>query len=315
MAGDAHFEKVVLLLHGEGGNGSTQFTDSGPAARTPAAIVGGAQISTGWSAFGSSAMKFNGSGAFIAYADASDLRLGASDFTIECRVRLTGYAASSGGEYGATIISKDDSGAREYFVVISGTASEYTTLKFQGFSGNTTSVAVQAGYAFNLNTDYAVAVTRSGGRVYLFVNGVLLNPGGTAFAVTIQGTASPTRIGALYFDGGATYNYYFNGYIDELRLTKGVARYTATYTADTSAFADRAGQITGMVRDDAGAFASRTLRAIYRDTGALAGSAVSSAVDGRYQMDCARLAECDVVCLDDASGAVYNDLILRVTPG
>ena len=45
-----------------------------------------------------------------------------------------------------------------------------------------------------------------------------------------------SRIGGGNWDGAQSY---FNGYIDDLRITKGVARYTANFTAPTTAFADK----------------------------------------------------------------------------
>ena len=176
-------------------------------------------------------------------------------------------------------------------------------------------MGVSIPFAAALNTDYAIAVARRGNLLYVLVNGVLLNPGGTAFAVTMRETATPMKVGALYFDGGATYNYYLNGFIDELRITKGVARHTANYALDTVAFANQAGQISGVVRDDADAPAVRLVRGYYRDTGALAAESSSSVGSGAYTLNCKRLAECSVLFLDDAAGTVYNDKVLRVMPG
>ncbi|MBL8355630.1 MAG: hypothetical protein JNM01_12445 [Delftia acidovorans] len=314
MAGDANYESVSLLLHGDGANGSTTFVDSGPRPKTPV-VYGNTQISTAWSVFGGASMRFDGNGDLLSYPDHADLRFGGGDFSIECRLRLLGYPTSSGGEYGSAILAKDVGGAREWNLFLSGTASSFTTLIFQGYSSNTASVVVSIPFAAALNTDYAIAVARRGNLLYVLVNGVLLNPGGTAFAVTMRETATPMKVGALYFDGGATYNYYLNGFIDELRITKGVARHTANYALDTVAFANQAGQISGVVRDDTDAPAVRLVRGYYRDTGALAAESSSSVGSGAYTLNCKRLAECSVLFLDDAAGTVYNDKVLRVMPG
>ena len=104
------------------------------------------------------------------------------------------------------------------------------------------------------------------------------------------------------------------GYLDEVRLTLGSARYTEAFTAPAAAFSNFAGQITGVITDDASDPVARVVRAYRRDTGALVGNTTSSAGDGSYSMNLLTLDQCSVIALDDASGDVYNDQIARVTP-
>ena len=76
------------------------------------------------------------------------------------------------------------------------------------------------------NTWYHIAVTRSGTTVRQFVDGVQLGSNVTSSASFANG---PIQIGS----GGAGA---LNGYIDDLRITRGYARYTANFTPPTSAF-------------------------------------------------------------------------------
>lgn len=71
--------------------------------------------------------------------------------------------------------------------------------------------------------------------------------------------------------------------------------------------------VSGMVQQEGGA-ASRTVRLYRRDTGALLGSTTSNATTGAYSFTTAFNGEVQVVCLDDAAGTTYNDLIARTTP-
>jgi hypothetical protein len=79
--------------------------------------------------------------------------------------------------------------------------------------------------ALAINTWYHVALVRNGSSFQIFQNGVA----GTAstFAGNILHNTAPTYIGKS--DGSAG-NQFFNGYIDDLRITKGLARYTASFT-------------------------------------------------------------------------------------
>lgn len=235
LSGDPYFSNVVLLLHGDGTNGSTTFTDSSKSPKTMTA-VGNAQISTAQSKFGGSSLYFDGAGDSITSADNTDFELGSGNFTIEAWVMPAAYATSNAGVYQSTVVCKDTLNQRSFSFYIKGTASTWTTLGFIGFSTNSVFTDVTASVSLSNSTMYHLAAVRSGNFIYLFVNGVLINTGGTAFSQTMQNANSVLRIGANEFDG--TYKYYLNGYIDDLRITKGVARYTADFTLPVTAYPD-----------------------------------------------------------------------------
>lgn len=77
---------------------------------------------------------------------------------------------------------------------------------------------------------------------------------------------------------------------------------------------ERAGLLlSGTVNDDTNTGAVRTVRAYERDTGVFVSQAVSSD-DGTFAIEVARNVQHDIICLDDAAGSTYNDLIHRATP-
>lgn len=233
---DPYYNNVSLLLHGNGTNGSTTFTDNSPSPKTLTAF-GNAQISTAQSKFGGASMRFDGSGDSLTTPDHAAFEFGAGNFTIEAWVRPGAYATNNNGEYQSTIVCQDTFGQRAFAFNIRGTATSWTELVFLGFSSPTVYTLVTASVSLSNSTWYHLAVVRSGNFIYFFVDGVLINAGGSAFSETIQqDITSVLRIGANEFD--ATYRYYFNGYIDDLRITKGVARYTANFTPPTAAFDD-----------------------------------------------------------------------------
>jgi hypothetical protein len=76
-----------------------------------------------------------------------------------------------------------------------------------------------------------LAISRASGVTRFFLNGVVST--NTYSDTTDYGSTKPLVIGAQY--NGTTA---FAGYIDEFRVTKGVARYTTTFTPSTTAFAN-----------------------------------------------------------------------------
>lgn len=313
MAGDPNYNSVSLLLHGAGADNSTTFVDNSPRPKT-ATVYGSAKISTERSVFGGSSMKFDGAGSYLTFPDHSDFEFGGGDFNIRTWLHLSGYANNDGGQYQSYIVGKDSgsgSGVRGIGFGLSGTASSFTKINFLGFTNDTTVDIQGASYTFALNTDYFVEVSRVGNKLYFFVDGALLNPGGSSFTTTIQNTSTSLRVGAAVFD--ATYTYYLNGFLEDLAITK-VAGNTADYTPPTRPNPNGLGEVEGTVYDDSGVPCARVVRLHRRDTGALVISGSSDATTGTYRLATATLDEVQRVVLDDGAGTLYNDIIDRVIP-
>ncbi len=81
------------------------------------------------------------------------------------------------------------------------------------------------------NTWYHLAVSGQTGSIKLFVNGI--QEGSTYTGATALNSTSTLRVG----DGaGAAAGQALNGYLDDLKVTRGIARYTANFTAPSVAF-------------------------------------------------------------------------------
>lgn len=215
---DPNFANVSLLLHMDGTNGSTTFTDKSNNALAVTAS-GNAQISTTQSKFGGASGSFDGNGDYLTVATNSVFNFGTGDFTVEGWV----YLSSVTGDW----FIASSSGSGGMFFGYSNTVSPY------GWGVGRTAVAwdyITASTA-TTNTWYHVAVCRSGTSLRIFVNGTQVGTTNTNSQSYNLSTTSMT-IGSQ----GTT--YYLNGYIEELRITKGVARYTANFTAPTAAFPD-----------------------------------------------------------------------------
>jgi len=156
---------------------------------------------------------------YVSSPSAAPYQLGANDFTFESWIYLNAYPLASNGFYTAMIMCKDQLGSRGFNFSITGSSSANTALLFGGFSDNSTSQNAAPSFPFQLNTWYHVAASRIGNLLYIYVNGNLLNAGGTSFTTTIQSTTSEVRIGAQVYSGG--YNYYVNGRIAIMKLYNG----------------------------------------------------------------------------------------------
>jgi hypothetical protein len=228
----AGIENVSLLLHGNGTNGSTTITDNSPSPKTVTA-VGNAQISTAQSKFGGSSIAFDGNGDYLTIPDSTAWNL-PNDFTIEAWVYLTAYSASWFGAFGAAVVSQynfsgggPDSG---WQLRINGTASSYTTINL--YTGLTD---LNFATTVSLNTWTHVAVTRSGSSIRAFVGGTQAGSTVTNNDAFTESGTRPLWIGGL---NDAAYRFWFPGYMDDLRITKGVARYTANFTPPAAPFPD-----------------------------------------------------------------------------
>jgi hypothetical protein len=231
---DPDFSNVSLLLHGNGTNGSTTFRDSSNNSHAITAN-GDAEISTTENKFGGASMYFDGNGDYLNIPDSDQFEIGSGDFTFEAWIYLTGYSAAyTGQNYIAEIVCKDSlNTGRGFMFQVTGTSTSWTTLQLVLFSSNTSFVSTEATTSFSLNTWYHVAAVRNGTSVRLYKDGI--DVGGNTNAVSVQNTQTVVAVGSespYYISQG--YDYYFPGYIDDLRITKGVARYTSNFTPPTA---------------------------------------------------------------------------------
>lgn len=234
MAGDLFFPQVQLLLHCNGTDGSTTFTDSSPTPKTVTAY-GNAHVEVDQYKFGTASAAFDGNGDYLTVTNHAGLNLSSGNWTVEMWVRPT--AANPGNQ----IIAEHDS------------SSYYKTWQIQLYNNKLAcsvylSSAVYRGFtaatALPLNEWAHIAFVRNGDQIMAFANGVL--QGSTSLgASTLAGPVYTPAIGAT-----RSGSFPFTGYIDDIRITAGVARYTAGFTPPTEQFPDVA--LVGAFAADAG---------------------------------------------------------------
>ena len=183
--------------------------------------VGNAQISTSVVKYGTGSMSFDGTGDYLSTASTPNLSFGSGNFTIEAWV----YANSLGSFNGVFSQWPDNGGSANNSYVLESVGSNMQFYWIEGTSlyGPATLGTITTGIWIHY------AICRSGNTLYPFKNGVL----GTTVSIN-QTLNSPTS--AVTVGGQVAGSGYWNGYIDDLRITKGYARYTANFTPPTAAF-------------------------------------------------------------------------------
>lgn len=222
--GDPHFANVVLLSGFEGADGSTApFSEESSSAKTITPFDG-ASIDTAQFKFGTSSglITFAGANDYMRLDDSADWHFGTGDFTIEAFIRFSAVSNFHGivGQYAGA-------GQVSWFFQY---AHSGTTLQF-GWSADGSAVTTMARtWAPSIDVWYHVATDRSSGVQRLYVDGVML---GTNVANTdnLFNSTTNLRIGQVNSNS-------LEGWIDELRITKGVARYASDggFTPPTAAF-------------------------------------------------------------------------------
>ena len=184
-----------------------------------------AVVSTTQSKFGGSSMYFNGAtGTYVYAAPNNNLAFGNGNFTVESWI----YFDSTAGTLNP-ICQSDAVGSStndKWFFAYGSNTLRFATHATGGFT-------VTIPWTPTTGVWYHVAAVRSSGVIYLFVDGIL----GIS---TVTGTPSGYSLGQNGVSiGGMSTPYYLNGYIDDLRITKGFARYTASFTRPASPFSNR----------------------------------------------------------------------------
>jgi hypothetical protein len=213
---DFNFSSVSLLLHMDG-SGST-FTDSSASPKTVTA-QGNATQSTTQSKFGAKAMYCdgNGDGVTVEAATTNGFAANAGDWTIE----LWAYPTEIKDQH-LCIISNSGLSVPGFNAYLAGDGTIVV---------NNASNSAFEGGSYSIDSWQHFAFVRSGSTITIYRDGVS------------QGTTSQTPAGdgqqiAFGYSAYNFGNHFFNGYLDEIRYTQGVARYTATFTPPTAAFED-----------------------------------------------------------------------------
>lgn len=191
------------------------------------------QLTTGYgitsadSKFGGSCVKFGGG--FLSFPQSSALRF-TGDFTIEFWLKTNGAQTPSTVISGASTAGAEGYEINNYFGANGSTAGATNSGCWLPAGARTYN-----NIPSNDGQWHHHALVRSGSTVNYYIDGVV----GTAATVPTSTAVDFGATAVMHWGGNANNNNtsVLNAYMDELRITKGVARYTANFTPATTAFA------------------------------------------------------------------------------
>ncbi len=173
--------------------------------------------------FGSGSLYFDGNGDYLEVSDHDDWNFSDGDFTIDLWAMWPTVPTQSqwfAGQWGDGNLSWGFSWNSAGFLMCAWSA----TGKYGGSNGS----YVGVDWAPSAQTWYHLVCERSGDVVKIFVNGTQIGSD-QAFDHTLYNSSVPLNIGRHNI-GGA----YMNGYIDELRISKGIVRWMNNFTPPTT---------------------------------------------------------------------------------
>lgn len=211
---DALFSSVTALLHMDGADASTTFTDTSGSPKT-VSVFGNAQVDTAQSKFGGASLMLDGAGDYLQIPGAGgEFSFGTGDFTIEGWFLPTTLNSESALMWGSGV----------GWTLFAYPANQLTWGRTAPLGGAN---LLLSGTVLTTGVWNHIAVTRASGTVTIWINGV---SGGTTSDTSNYNANGNLQIGRSHT------GEWFNGWIDEVRITKGAARYTAGFTPPTLPF-------------------------------------------------------------------------------
>lgn len=215
-----------LMLHADGVNGGTTFTDSSSSGKTITA-VGTCVTSTAEKKFGTASMFLDGNSDYVYAADSADWNVGNGAFTVD----FWAYFNALPGNNGMLFI-QGTNGTSFW-----GLRYENGVFSILAYSSSAYQVNIQATNSVSTGAWHHIAVVRidngnaaSSWRLFVDGSAQTLSLAAGAWNGTVADYATALYIGAAPITNFGTY---VNGYFDEFRWSKGVARWTSNFDPPT----------------------------------------------------------------------------------
>jgi len=226
---------VKLLVHADGSEGSYAVIDSGYRSAMGGTqpgghlgtLVGTAAISAAQSKFGGASLVLDGNSDYVMVPDSADWDFGTAPFTIDTWIYLT-------TDQQGVIVAQEQDAQNGWILQYGSGSGGY--IAFSAYVSNTAIADYYTTPPLNLGTDtwVHVALVRNGTSIYIFVDGVSK----TLTTATAIGSSAMLSLTGVLKVGYEQYVVpaYFSGYIDELRISKGIARWTSGFSVPTAPY-------------------------------------------------------------------------------
>lgn len=218
------FANVKVLLHFDGTDASTTFTDV--IGRTFTA-VGNAQLDTAQQKFGTASGLFDGTGDVITTPDHADFALGTNDFTIEFWLRPNTVIGALHGIASQCPTNAAVTTNNSFQLNQNGSGLDFHCGQASLRKGSLIAASV-----LTVSTWHHIAYVRYGNMFNIYVNGT------SAATVTESATINDSTAKLCIGTVGETTGFNYNGWIDDFRFVNGTAAYTANFTPPTAPFPD-----------------------------------------------------------------------------
>ena len=239
VATDPYIKYTTLLLQGEGTNGAQNNTFLDSSTNAFSITRNGNATQGTFTPYGSNwSNYFNGSDAYWKQSSSTNYTFGTSDFTIELWININststqmrriigvGYGAN-GGSHGCT-----------WDIRYLGTESPTGQIMFGRYDGGTETNFTTSGATITVGTWTHIAISRTGGNLRIFVDGVAYYSAAnsTNYTAITYGSNTEFWAGLGYYGppAGLTGPRYFGGYFSNIRIINGTGIYSSTFTPSTT---------------------------------------------------------------------------------
>jgi len=214
-----------LLLHLNADDSSLEVYDS--SGQGHIVTPGSGTFNNSIKVFGDTSRRFDGSDDYLTIPDSNDFVFD-GDFTVELRIRLD---SATGNYY---VIGNADGFFSGNYDNGWGLCVHSTSMTYWETSGSGMNYEHRVTHGMSADTWYHITIVRESGSVTVYKNGTAYTPSHqVGSSSTSLNPANDLIIGRV--PNQAT-RYYFAGYMDEVRISKGTARWTENFTSPSSAY-------------------------------------------------------------------------------
>jgi hypothetical protein len=220
---------TMLLLHGDGSDEGTTFTDSSPT--TPHTVTPNGNVNTETSVkkFGTASAEFDGTGDYLSIPDNADFDLSGGEWSIDFWIRPT---STSGTQ---TIYYQETNASNYMTLTMENSGATYVKAQLEIVSGATVVLLTGPG-SIKKNTWTHVEVTNSAGKYYVFING-------QKKATKTDADLAANYTGSVFIGANASGASAFSGYLDEFRVSN-VARHITDFAVESGPYGAVATTVT-----------------------------------------------------------------------